>query len=270
MKIGIIAGNRFLPILIAQKIRAREDVPELVAVCFRGETSPAIRRYVDRCYWLRVGALGALREVMEKEGLKEWIMAGQINPMHIFRKRNWDIELKKLTKKISDFRPHCIFYEIIKYLEKSGIKFLELVPYLEEEMAREGVMNSLELQPETEEDIQFGLNVVRHFVELDVGQTAVVKKKSVVALESLEGTDRTIIRGGSLAGRNCVIFKFCKKKQDLRFDVPVVGEKTLKYLKRVGASALVLEADRVIILNKQDFLKKTEKSNIAVIGKRKN
>lgn len=266
MRIGIIAGNRFLPLLLARKIRLKEPDSEILAICFKGETSRRIQKYTTRCHWVRVGALGTLSRIIQDEGLEEWVMAGQINPIHIFRKDRWDEELKRLVNRISDLRPHCIFYEIIEYLEKSGIRFLELTSYLKEELAGHGVMNSLELAPEIKDDIDFGLDVVTHFVELDVGQTVVVKKKSVVALESLEGTDRTIIRGGTLAGKGCVVFKFCKKNQDLRFDVPVVGEKTLKNLRKIGAAALVLEKDRVIILNKKSFLAKAKGLNIAVIG----
>ncbi len=266
-KLGIIAGNRGLPIILARRIKEKNKDTQVVAVCFKGETSPLLAEYVDKCYWIGPGALGKLREITEQETLSEWIMAGQINPMYIFKKKYWDEELTALIGRIRDFRPHTIFGEMIKYLEQGGIKFLDSTSFLGKDLASEGLMNGIELDYDRTKDIDFGVGIISKFAELDIGQTIGVKSASVVGLESLEGTDNTIRRIHKLAGRGCTILKFCKANQDLRFDVPVVGVATLRLLKRISAASLVLEAKKVIILEKSKFLALAEKWDIPVVGR---
>ena len=268
-KVGIIAGNRLLPLMLAQRIKEEDGSCEVVAFCFKGQTSKRISKYADRCYWLSVGALLDLRKALEGENISRCIMAGQINPLCIFRKRCWDQELTSLLNGADDFRPHTIFEKIISYLEKAGVEFLNSTLYLKEDLAEPGVMNGLSLDEDTAKNIDFGLGVVSKFVELDVGQTIGVKGGGVTALESLEGTDRAIKRAFRLAGKGCVILKFCKANQDLRFDLPVVGISTLKLLKRIKAAALVLEENKVIILEKQKFLSLAKKWGILITGRQK-
>lgn len=269
MKIGIIAGNRLLPEILAQSIKKQDCTCEVVAICLKGETSPRITKYVDRVYWIEVSHLGSLREVITKENLQTCIMAGQVTPLRIFKRSNWDEELSSLVEKTEDLRPHTIFSRIIEYLEKNGVTFLDSTLYLKEYLPTAGIMNDLSLSEDLTQDIGFGLKMISRFVDLDVGQTIVVKKKSVVALESLEGTDRTILRGYRLAGKGCVVLKFSKPNQDLRFDVPVVGIATLKLLKKNKAAALVLEKGKVIILEKEKFLYLAKKWGIPVLGREK-
>jgi hypothetical protein len=266
-RLGIIAGNRLLPVILAKRIKEKKINCEVVAVCFKGETSPNIEKYADRCHWLRVGRLKDLKEVILKEGLKSWVMAGQINPLYIFKQRYWDTELKTLIGGISDFRPHTIFEKMINYMERLGVKFLDSTYYLEDDLVEFGDMTGLGIDEILNRNIDFGLNLVSKFVELDVGQTVVVRNRSAVGLESLEGTDRTIKRSYRLAGKDCLVFKFCKSNQDLRFDVPVVGLTTLKLLRKIKASGLVLEKGKVIILEKDKFLSLARKWHIPVVGK---
>ncbi len=267
MKLGIIAGNRLFPIIFSQAARRGNSSIELIAICFRGETDPKIERYVDKAFWLRVGELGYLLEILKRENLKKLVMVGQVNPRRIFQKRHWDEKMRKLTKEINDFRPHTIFGKLIETMESSGVEFIDSISYMKEHLAENGVMNGLSLSNGVLRDIEFGTGLISKFVELDVGQSIVIKNKTVVALEGLEGTDRTINRAYSLAGFGCVVLKFSKQDQDLRFDVPVVGLKTLTLLKKIKAAALVLEASRVIILQKDKFLHQAYRCGIPVVGK---
>lgn len=266
-KLGIIAGSRLLPVLLARKLK--ENKNQVVIVCFKGETLPFIRNYADKIYWIEAGHLGELRRIIKKESLSGWIMAGQISPLRIFKRNRWDDELTLLAGKIKDFRPHNIFLEIIRYLESEGVKFLDSTQYLKDSLADEGVMNGPAETDEFQRDIDFGVEIISRFVDLDVGQTIVVKERSVVALESLEGTNNAILRGARLAGCGCTVLKFSKSNQDLRFDVPVVGVSTLKLLRKVKAGACVLENKKVIILEKPKFLCLARKWRIPIIGKDK-
>jgi len=266
MKLGIIAGNRLLPIILAKAIKQKTPQIELVAFCFYHETSALIKKYADKTIWFSVGSLGSLRDAIKEEGLTECIMAGQITPLRIFNRKKWDNELVRLVEETKDMRPHTIFSGIISYLEQQGVKFIDSTTYLKENLALNGSMNKLNHGGEVTEDIEFGVKIISRFVDLDIGQTIVVKNKSVVSVEALEGTDNTIKRGARLAGGGCTVVKFSKTNQDLRFDVPVVGMHTLNLLKRIKASALVLEANKVLILEKVKFLELASKHQIPVVG----
>ncbi|MFA5007869.1 MAG: UDP-2,3-diacylglucosamine diphosphatase LpxI [Candidatus Omnitrophota bacterium] len=266
MKLGIIAGNRLLPIILSKAIKQKDPQIELVAFCFHQETSSFIKKYADRTHWFTVGSLAGLRDAIKKENLSQCIMAGQISPVRIFNRKNWDLELRGLIDETKDMRPHTIFSGIIKYLEKQGVKFIDSTIYLTESLASRGSMNGLSCPDYVKEDADFGINLIGRFVDLDIGQTIVVKSKSAVSLEALEGTDNTIKRGGRLAGSGCVVLKFSKTNQDLRFDVPVVGIRTLQLLKKIKAAALILETGKVLILEKEKFLQLASKYKIPIIG----
>jgi len=269
MKLGIIAGNRTLPILLAQRVQQLSKKHQVIVIGFNGETARCVSKYANKTYWVSVGDLGKLRRILAEERIKQCVVVGQINPLRIFKRKGWDSELVSLVDSIQDFRPHTIFSEIITYLEKTGIIFLDSTLYLKNDLAEDGIMNNAFASNTISKDIDFGVKMISKFVDLDVGQTIVVKSKSVVALESLEGTDKTIKRAYRLAGKNCMVFKFSKTNQDFRFDVPVVGLSTLKLLKFIGASGLVLESDKVIIIQKKKFLCLAKKWKILVIGKMK-
>ncbi|MEI8350456.1 MAG: UDP-2,3-diacylglucosamine diphosphatase LpxI [Candidatus Omnitrophota bacterium] len=269
MKLGIIAGNRFFPVMLAEAIKRKDKAIEIVAFCFRGETSAQIVRHVDRAYWIEIGKLRQLREALEEEHISECIMAGQITPVRIFKRNNWDRELTTLIEKTGDMRPHTVFSSIICHLEHAGVRFLDSTLYLKEMLAQDGPMNAVAISDAGQADIDFGVTMISRFVDLDIGQTMVIKDKSVVALESLEGTDRTILRGCRLAGRGGTVLKFSKVNQDLRFDVPVVGLSTLVLLHKIRAATLVLEASKVIILEKEKFLLCAKRWGISVVGAKK-
>lgn len=266
MKIGVLAGNRLLPIILIQNIKKQLTNSEVIAVCFKHETNPIIRKYADKTYWIDVGNISSFREIQKKENLREWIMAGQINPLKIFKSKNWEKEVLTFIENVKDFRPHTFFTSVIQRLEQEGIVFLDSTFYLKEFLANEGIMNNIILNNEIKNDINFGVKIISRFVELDVGQTIVTKKSTVVALESLEGTDRTIMRGCKFAGNGCTVIKFSKINQDLRFDVPVVGISTLQLLKKLHVAALVLESDKTLILEKEKFLNLAHHWKIPIVG----
>lgn len=268
MQIGIIAGNRNLPLLLAQRVVESKKFTKIVGICFRGETSSKFCKYMDKCIWLDVGKLKDLKEAIKKDNIKNWIMVGQISPLNIFKAKKWDDQLKDLVKKETNFCPHTIFKIIIESLEEDGVKFLDSTLYLKNDLAKNGIMNNLVLSDKIDENIKFGLDKISKFTEIDIGQTLVVKNNAVVAAESLEGTDNTIKRGYRIGGAEAVVLKFAKKDQDLRFDVPVVGISTLKLLKKIRAAALVLEENKTIILEKNKFIDLSKKWKIPVVGRK--
>jgi len=267
MKLGLIAGNRMFPLLFSQRAKEANGASQITAICFKGETSKKINALVDTAHWIEVGQLGKVIEIIRGTDIEHWVMAGQISPYRIFRRKCWDAEMHKLVQRTSDFRPHSIFLKLVERLEEEGITFLPSITHMENDLADEGLMSGVRLSDDAiNRDIAFGLKIASCYLDLDVGQTLVVKNKAGVALEGLEGTDNTIRRGYRIAGAGCTVLKFSKKNQDLRFDVPVVGVRTLKLIKRVKAAALVLETKRVIILEKERFLKCASLWQIPVVG----
>ncbi|MDD5440703.1 MAG: LpxI family protein, partial [Candidatus Omnitrophica bacterium] len=179
---------------------------------------------------------------------------------------NWDCEFEKIAGQVMDMCPHSILYAIIDYLQGYGAKFLDSTLFLKDTLAHEGNISGVEIGTHTRADIEFGINLARKYVELDVGQTVIVKNKTAVALECIEGTDIAIRRAHRLAGKECIVIKFCTESHDFRFDVPVVGMKTLYLLKKTKSAALILPANRVIILEKDRFIRYAKENGIPVIG----
>jgi len=266
MKIVLIAGNRLLPILLAKAIAHDNNNHELVGICFKGETSRKILPYLDRVYWINPGEFSRLRSIVKSETADKCLMAGQISPWRIFFPYAWDTELKSLIETIDNFCPHTIFTAIINKLEQDGVEFLDSTLFLKTMLAKRGLMNHCPADKDTIKDVDFGVKMALRYVDLDIGQSLCVRNCAVVAAEALEGTDNTIRRALSVAGKGIVMVKFAKHNQDMRFDVPVVGIKTLQLLRKIGARALVLEENKVLILEKDRFLALADKYKISIIG----
>jgi len=272
MKLGLLAGNRDFPLLCAREITQNHPEIELIVFAVRGETRPLIKKICPKVIWVSPFCLEEIINKFKQAGVNKAVMAGQISPVRIFRdKKKWDNRLKKVIAGIRDFRPHSIFKAIIDEMAVEGIEFISSIFYLQKHLVKEGLNNNSFLYDENvKKDIELGLSIARDLVDLDVGQTIVVKDKAVVAVEALEGTDRTIKRGFSLCGRGFTVVKFAKKEQDLRFDVPVVGLKTMAILGKYGAKALVLETGKVLILDKVKFLALADKLKVSVLGCSRN
>ncbi len=268
MKLGLLAGNRNFPLLCARQITYNHPEIELVVFAIKGETNPLIKKFCPKTIWVSAFGLQTIIDEFKKNQIDKAVMAGQISPIRIFKDKNkWDARLKKVVSGIEDFRPHSVFRAIIEEMAGEGIHFENSVAYLQDYLAKRGLNNSFAVQAESvKKDIELGVNIAEDLVNFDIGQTIVVKDKAIVAVEALEGTDRTMKRGFSLCGRGFTVVKFSRKNQDLRFDVPVVGLKTISVLGKLRAKALVLEAGRVLILDKEKFLKLADKFQISVFG----
>ena len=266
-KLGLIAGNRNFPLLFATCAKSKDPSLEIIAVAIKGETSKNLSRLVDKIYWLKIGGLRALCDVFLKEGVKTLVMAGQISPYRIFKDRqDWDSLMQKVFKSTPDFRPHSIFTEIIREIESQGFSFISSLTYLEDYLAKDGLNNKADVSESLEKEIEHALSLARKTADLDIGQTVVIKDKAVVAVEALEGTDKTIHRAFGICGQGFIVLKLAKKNQDLRFDVPVIGLNTIKQLVRFKAKALVLEKNKTLILDKPEVISLADKAGLPIVG----
>jgi hypothetical protein len=262
--IGIIAGNRSLPLDFARAARA-QGVKRLVAVAFENETSPDLVPLVDEIVWLKVGQLSKMISAFKDRGVAACVMVGQIAPKNLFDLRP-DFRALALLMKLKEKNAHSIFGAIADELKKEGIELIEAVPWLRALMPQAGFCLGPALRDEQKEDVAFGLRIAKEVSRLEIGQTVVVKDGTVLAVEGFEGTDNCLRRGGSLAGKDggAVAVKVAKDKHDLRFDIPCVGAGTLETCREAGISVLAFESNKTLLLEREQLEALAKKHKISV------
>jgi hypothetical protein len=262
--IGIIAGNRSLPMAFAEQARA-QGVKRLVAVGFENETDPALAQKVDEMVWLKVGQLSKMIAAFRDRGVAQCVMLGQIAPKNLFDVRP-DFRALAMLMKLKEKNAHSIFGALADELQKDGITLIEPVSWLRPLMPAAGFSSGPRLTAAQKEDIAFGFRIAKEISRLEIGQMVVVKEGTVLAVEGFEGTDQCLRRGGELAnGKGAVAVKVAKEKHDLRFDIPCLGPQTLETCAAARVSALVFEADRTLLLEREavESLAKSHKITLA-------
>ncbi len=262
--IGLIAGNGTFPLLLAQEAKRRGD--RVVAVALKEEADPSIEKVVDELTWLSIGQLGKTIAFLKDHHVTHAIMAGQVKHTQLFRNIIPDFRAAMLLTKIVNKKAESVLSTVIKEFEGEGITFLPSTSYLEHWLCTPGLLTKRRLSKEEEADIAFGIPLARTMAGEDIGQTVVVKDKSVIAVEAMEGTDACIRRGGEIAGPGCVVIKVARPKQDLRFDVPVVGSRTIEAMKSAGAHVLALESAKTLLLDKDTLLKDANAAQLSITG----
>jgi len=245
--LGIIAGNRSLPLLFARQARSM-GVQRLVAVAFEGETDPELATLVNEVVWLKIGQLSKLIGAFTERGLRHCVMVGQVKPKHLFDLRP-DIRAMTLLLKLKEKNAHTIFGAIAEELRKDGVELIEATPWLKPLMPDQRFHLGPKLSDLQRADAQFGFRIAKEASRLEIGQTVVVKDGTVLAVEGLEGTDRCLARGGELAGKTgAVAVKVARENHDMRFDIPCIGAQTLEICAAAGISVLALEAGKTLLL----------------------
>ncbi len=261
---GIIAGSRALPLMFARQARAM-GVKRLVAVAFDGETDPALAGLVDDIEWVKVGQLSKMIRALADRGVRQCVMLGQIAPKNLFDIRP-DLRAMGLLLRLKEKNAHTIFGAIADELRKDGVELIEATPWLEPLMPGAGFVLGTRLSAEQESDIQFGFRIAKEVSRLEIGQLAVVKNGTVLAVEGFEGTDRCLARGGELAGKDggAVAVKVAKERHDMRFDVPCIGAKTIETCVAARISVLALEAGKTLVLEQEAVEAMARKHKICI------
>jgi len=262
--IGLIAGGGRFPLMMADS--AQKQGLRLLAVAHRGETDPALANNVDKIIWINLGQLGRLIEVLKKNNVRMALMAGTITKKKMFGKIRPDLKGLTLMSKMAIFHDDGILRAVARELEKEGIDIISSILFMPELLAPPGCLTKRRPTKEEKQDIQFGWHVAKELGRLDIGQCVVVRKKTVLALEAMEGTDETILRGGRLANEKAVVIKVSKPNQDLRFDVPSVGLKTLVVMGRVKASVLTVEAGKTLMFDKSKMIEYADREGICLFS----
>jgi hypothetical protein len=262
--LGIIAGNRSLPLLFAQQAR-RMGVKRLVAAAFEGETDPALAELVNEIVWLKVGQLSKMIAVFTDRSVKQCVMVGQIAPRNLYDLRP-DLRAMGVMFRLKEKNAHTIFGAIADELKKDGVELIDAIPWLQPLMPANGFQLGPNLSGEQKADVEFGFKTAKEVSRLEIGQTVVVKNGTVLAVEGFEGTDKCLARGGELAGKNggAVAVKVAKLDHDMRFDIPCIGAQTLETCARSGISVLALEAGKTLLLERDICEKFAAKNRISV------
>jgi DUF1009 family protein len=262
--LGLIAGNGRFPFLVAEAAKRRGQ--RVVLVKLKEETDPGLEALVDETHEVSLGQLGACIAALRKSGVQEAIMAGQVRHRQIFSGIVPDLTLMGVLTRLALKNTDSLIGGVADALERGGIRLISSVRLLTDQLAQEGVMVGKKPGRDELKAVEYGVTIASELGRLDLGQTVVVKDRAVVALEAMEGTDETIARGGRLAGPGVVVVKMAKPHQDLRFDVPVVGLKTLDALLAVKASVLAVEAHKTLLLDKPSFLTAAAGMGLTVVG----
>jgi UDP-2,3-diacylglucosamine hydrolase len=263
--LGIIAGNGVYPRLLADGAR-KAGVEKIIAAAFTAETDPALEQYVELVEWMRVGQLSRLLKFFSSQGIHHAIMAGQIAPKNLFDLRP-DLKAFMLLGKLKERNAESIFAAIADELAKLDIDLLPATTFLEDSLARSGLIAGPKLSPRQEHDVELGWNVAKEIARLDIGQTILIKNGTIVAVEALEGTNEAIKRGGTLAREGAVMVKVSKPNQDMRFDVPVIGVETIRVASESGVRVVAVEAGKTLLLERDAIVAQANASNMSVVAR---
>lgn len=270
MPIGLIAGNGTFPFLVLRA--ARRIGHDVVVVAIKGEASAELDAAASalggtRVEWIGLGQLGRCIAAFRDAGVSRAVMAGQVRHVKLFTDVMPDLTMLSVLGRLVTKNTDALISGIADVLHKNGVTLMDSTELLADLLARPGVLTTRAPSPAMEADFAFGYPVADAIGGLDIGQTIVVKDRAVVAVEAMEGTDEAIARAGRLAGPGARVIKVAKPRQDMRFDVPVVGVATIDALRAAGVDGLSIDAGRTLVLDGDDVIRAAEAAGIVVVGR---
>ena len=262
--LSIIAGRGNYPRVLAESAR-KQGVKRIAAVAFKKETDSVIEKVAGEVTWVHIGQLQAMLDALAAFRIPRVVMAGQIKPTHLFNIRP-DKRMFDLLARLKERNAETIFGAVGEELKTIGVELMQASLFMESTMPAPGQIGHIPPTPAQWDDIRLGLRVAKATSGLDIGQTVVIKEGTVLAVEAFEGTDATILRAGELGGPGSVIVKVAKRGHDMRFDIPVIGDRTFESMKKSGAMVLAVEASRSILLDREALVKMADQRGIAFLA----
>ncbi|MBO5642766.1 MAG: UDP-2,3-diacylglucosamine diphosphatase LpxI [Kiritimatiellae bacterium] len=263
-KLLVIAGSGVYPELLVTNAK-KAGVAKVDVLAVKGSTSRRVRSLADAVIEFGLGEIATAVSWASKAGYEGAILAGQISPLSLFRTR-FDKETIKWLSELNAKNAHSLFGKLVEKFEEAGLKILPASLYMQDSLPGEGCIAKRDFSEQELKDVIHASKVVEDMGRHDVGQTVVVKDGMVLAVEAFEGTNAAIKRAGKLDGRGGVVFKAARVGHDMRFDIPVVGLKTLKVMKRAGITALAFHANRLVMLDKEKVMEFANRHSIAIVG----
>jgi DUF1009 family protein len=260
---GLIAGNGRFPFLVLEG--ARSQGIEMAVIALKEEASPELEKRAKRLHWVSLGELSKAIDLMHKEGVTQAVMAGQVKHNKIFSAIRPDWKLTKLLFALPRKSTDALIGGIARVLQDEGIQLVDSTLFLKPLLPEPGVLTRRAPNEQESADIAYGHSVAREIAGLDIGQTVVISDQACVAVEAMEGTDETIARASRIAGgKTLVVVKVSKPRQDMRFDVPVVGLPTIEQMKSSRATALAVDAGRTLLFDRQQLIALADAADIAI------
>ncbi len=263
-KIIVISGSGDYPRLMVEGAHAA-GVKTVDVLAVRGSTSRATCRAADKVHAIGIGEVANGLKWVSEQGYDGAMLAGQINPLSLFRSR-FDEQTKKWLAELPSKNAHSVYGKLVEEFEKVGVKIFPASSFMDNNVPGVGVLTKRAPHARERADIAHAVAVAHDVGVHDVGQTVLVKDGMVLAVEAFEGTNAAIKRGGRLGGSGAVVFKAAREGHDMRFDIPVVGLKTLKVMRRAGVTALAFQANRLILLERDEVIAFADKHDIAIEG----
>ncbi len=263
-RLGLIAGNGQFPLIFCAAARA-EGV-EVVAVAHQGETPQAISDHASHVTWVRVGELGKIITTFHEAGVTQAVMAGGIYKTGALTQIQPDTRGMAFISKLPSLKDDVILRGVAQELEDEGITIVESTRFLSSLVPQEGILTRTEPNAQQWQDIRLGVAVAKEIGRWDIGQSVVVKRGTVLAVEGVEGTNAAIRRGGTLGGQGSVVVKVSKPQQDLRFDVPAVGPDTITVMHEVKAVVLAIEAGKTLMIERPALLARAQDTGVRVVA----
>ena len=268
-KIGLIAGNGRFPFLVLQGARSLGHDVTVVAV--KEEAFPELEAAAGDAgadlHWVSLGHLGKCIKILKGAGVTRAVMAGQVKHVKIFSGIIPDLTLMSALTRLKARNTDALISAVADVMRDEGVELVDSTAFLEPLLAKEGVLTDRAPSEQETDDFAFGYQMADAIAALDIGQTIAVKHKAVVAVEAMEGTDEVIGRAGYLAGPGVRIVKVAKPKQDMRFDVPVIGIATIQAMRTAGAAALSVDAGRTLVLDGDHVFASANEAGIAIVGR---
>jgi hypothetical protein len=260
--IGLIAGYGRFPLLYAENLKAQGY--RVFCAAIREETDPAVTEVADAHRWLRLGQLGKLIDAFREAGVTEAVMAGKVHKTRIYQLRP-DMRAVKLMARAPDYKDDTLLGAVADELARHGIELVSSIAHAGDLLPGPGTLTRRGPSREERGDIDFGWELAKAVAGLDVGQSVVIKNRSVMAVEAIEGTDAAIRRGGELGGGGVTVVKVAKPAQDVRFDVPTVGTDTIRTMAEAGATCLALEAGLTLVLDRDAVVAAADAAGISIV-----
>jgi len=263
-RIGLIAGNGRFPVVLAE--RARRLGVQVVAVAHEGETAPELAALVPEITWIHAGEIGRLIDAFKAAGVARVVMAGGITKVRLFEDFRPDDRGLALLGRLGSIRDDVLLRGLATELEGEGMAVVDSTLYLGDLVPTPGVLTRRTPTEQEWSDVRYGLRAAKEVGRFDIGQSVVIRRGSVVAVEAIEGTDATIRRAGALVRGDLVVVKACKPAQDTRFDLPAVGMQTIRTMLEVGGRVLAIEAGRTLMLDRDEMLAAADEGDVAVVA----
>jgi DUF1009 family protein len=262
--IGLVAGNGRFPIEFATNARAHGL--SVVVVALKGEADPQIEQLAEKCVWISVGQLGKLVKTLKQSGVKHAAFIGGVTRVHFVDGFRIDWTGIRMLSRMRSFNDDSMLRNIIKIVEGSGVTVIAPNVLLQDSVPQRGVLAGRALSGAALEDARIGWDAARSIGALDIGQSVVVRNKTVIAVEAVEGTDATVQRAAGVRGGSGVLVKLAKPMQDLRVDLPAIGARTLEGMKASNLGTLVVEAGKCLILDPQAVIEKAIALGITIVA----